>query len=306
MPALYAISLTLVILLATAAMPQIAQAAGRMVIVYPKPETDTDDRTRYPTLLLALALKKSGANYVLQPSKTYMQQGRALALLEHNMGEVNVVWSMTSIDREERLRPIRIPIYKGLIGWRIPFISANRQDLLSNVKSVQDLAKFVAGQGHDWPDTEILRANKLQVMGIGEYNALFRTLAMRRFDYFPRSVAEIWAEADMHASDGVVVDRHIALHYPTAFYFFVNKRNAELARLIRSGLEKAIQDGSFDELFQAHMGPYLKAAQLEKRVVLELNNPLLPPLTPLDRPELWYQPGKTQTGLQQGVPHMTQ
>jgi len=80
----------------------------------------------------------------------------------------------------------------------------------------------------------------------------------------------------------------VLLIYPTADYYFVNKQNTELAENLRQGLELALADGSFGRLFAAHFGPAIRRAQLDKRVLIELTNPLLPPQTPLARKELWF------------------
>jgi hypothetical protein len=216
-----------------------------------------------------------------------MQQGRALAMLASGQG-MDVVWSMTSKDREATLLPIRIPIYKGLIGWRIPLIRASDLGQFRTVRDLGGLRKLSAGQGHDWPDTDILRSNGIPVFGSPRYDSLFRMLVSSRFDYFPRSVVEIWDEARNHAAEGIAVDPYVVIHYPTAFYYFVNRNNPQLAETIRKGLEAAIADGSFDKLFVEHHTRALEKAALEERTVIELNNPLLPPETPLGRRELWF------------------
>ena len=79
------------------------------------------------------------------------------------------------------------------------------------------------------------------------------------------------------------------LHYPTAVYFFVNRSATALAERIRAGLEAAIADGRFDDLFREVNGKAIEQAQLDARVVLLLDNPLLPAETPLHRQELWYK-----------------
>jgi hypothetical protein len=171
----------------------------------------------------------------------------------------------------------------------LPLVRAEEPDLLSGVHSVQELRHFTAGQGHDWPDTEILRGNGLNVVGVPRYDSLFHMLAMKRFDYFPRSIAEIWAEAQQHRAEGIVIDRNLVIRYPTAFYFFVNKHDTALAETIRSGLEHAIADGSFDRLFCQHHARVIEQAQLGRRTLIELDNPILPPQTPLARKELWFR-----------------
>lgn len=281
--------MVLPVVLASLCLLGASDLAHAEVIIYSRPEATNDTRTAYPLKLLRLAFDKAGARHQLRASAIPMQQGRALTELARG-GTVRVVWSMTSIEREAALLPIRIPIYKGLIGWRLPLVRAEEPDLLSGVHGMQELRHFTAGQGHDWPDTEILRGNGLNVVGVPRYDSLFQMLAMKRFDYFPRSISEIWAEAQQHRADGIVIDRNLVIRYPTAFYFFVNKRDTVLAETIRSGLEHAIADGSFDRLFCQHHVRVIEQARLKRRTVIELNNPILPPLTPLARKELWFRP----------------
>lgn len=267
-----------------------AQAAEK--IFYPRPESASDARQDYPVRLLELALSKSGADYTPSPGTLLMPQARALKELEINSGAVQIVWTMTSKEREQQLLPIRIPIYKGLIGWRLALVNKQKAQQFGSVKGINDMKAFEAGQGHDWPDTQILRSNGLRVVGEASYDGLFKQLESGRFDYFPRSMSEIWAEADTHADKALVVDKNIALHYRAAVYYFVNKDNTKLATALQKGLDRAIADGSFDKLFHQYNDSLIKRADLGKRVILELNNPLLPDETPLQRKELWFQPGK--------------
>ena len=195
---------------------------------------------------------------------------------------------MTSKEREAHLLPVRIPIYKGLIGWRIGLVREVDAERFASVRTLADLRALTLGQGHDWPDTEILRGNGLSVYGVDDYESLFRMLRQGRFDYFPRSVLEIWQERDRHAGQGLVVEPHLLLRYPAVAYYFVNRRNTALARVIERGLERALADGSFDQLFLKFYGPSLEAARLDQRTIIDLSNPLLPSDTPLSRDAFWY------------------
>ena len=78
--------------------------------------------------------------------------------------------------------------------------------------------------------------------------------------------------------------------YPTAMYFFVNKSNLPLAKLITDGLEKAIESGKVDALFMRIHQSILDKSNMQKRRFYILNNPLLPKNTPLTRKALWYKP----------------
>jgi hypothetical protein len=62
--------------------------------------------------------RESHGSFTLQAIGTRVLQGRAMDSLAKNE-LVDIVWTMTSHDREARLLPIRIPLLKGLLGYRI-------------------------------------------------------------------------------------------------------------------------------------------------------------------------------------------
>jgi ABC-type amino acid transport substrate-binding protein len=267
-------------------LPPSVQAAD-IVIRYPRPESNPDERSRYPLRLLELALARSDKDYRIEISPLRMQQGRALLQLEKNEG-IDIVSTMTSTEREARLQPIRIPIDKGLIGWRLLLVEKAKQGQMAQLRSLPELKNFSAGQGSDWPDTSIMRANGLPVYGTSNYESLFSMLESGRIDYFPRAVTEIWAEADLH-KQRLAVEPGIVLRYPTALYFFVRKEDVQLAADVSAGLEKMIADGSFDRVFQDYFGDMIRRAELRERHVIELKNPLMPDSLPLARKNLWYR-----------------
>jgi hypothetical protein len=279
---------SLVCLLLLASWPVQAE---KLSVVYSREIPEADSRLEYPVHLLELALKKSGVDHTMRAYPRAMPQGAALGSLTSGKG-INVVWSMTTKDRENHLLPIRIPIDKGLFGYRLAFVRQQNKDVLAGVKGLHDLRAFTAGQGHDWPDTEILQGNGLKVMTSTAFDGLLTMLQAGRFDYFPRSVLEIWDETDQaHKQHLVVEDKHV-LHYPTAVYFFVNKQDIALARAIETGLNRAIADGSFDTLFYERYGDVIRRANLRGRVAIALTNPLLPAATPLSRKALWLDLAK--------------
>ena len=264
-------------------------AAPARTVVYPRAETDVDDRDRYPVQLLKLALHKAHSTYELKPHAVFMLQVRAMREVEQRSG-LDVVWTMTSREREKALLPIRIPIDRGLLGWRLLLVRPALAPTFASVASLEQLKALRGGQGADWPDTTILRAAGLAVDESVRYGDLFQKLAAGRIDYFPRSVQEIRGELDNHRDEGFVIEPTLALHYPAAMYFFVSRQRGDLAADIRKGLDLALKDGSFQALFMKFFGADLRRANLDGRHVFELTNPLLPPETPLADARLWYRP----------------
>ncbi|MBV8665615.1 MAG: hypothetical protein JO269_03945 [Burkholderiaceae bacterium] len=276
-------------LLAVTLAVLLGSAHGAETVYYPQPESKADKRSEYPIKLLELVLQKSGGQYQPGPSPLPMQQGRAFQEIVTNSRWLDIMWTMTSSAREQQALPIRIPIDKGLVGWRLLLVPHEHRDLFLHARSVHDLEKLTAGLGHDWPDVDIMRAAGLPISTSANYELLFRMLADNQVQYFPRSASEIWDELDTHRQYDLVVANHIALHYPAPLYYFVSKNNAKLADAVRIGLEKALTDGSFERLFHQYFDDQLKRADLEHRTILELANPLLSKETPLERKELWFR-----------------
>ncbi|WP_323813952.1 diguanylate cyclase [Cellvibrio sp. NN19] len=248
-----------------------------------------DKRGHYPIELLKLALAKSGQDYYATPSKYNLSQWRTLRHLQLDKG-IDVVWTLSSPEREEELLPIRIPIDRGLLGWRLLLITQDKTQAFAQLDTEAQLKALIAGQGHDWPDFPILRNNGYKVSPSSSYEGLFHMLIRGRIDYFPRSLTEIQPELDMHANMPLAIAPNWVLHYPAPLYFFVRKDNVQLAAAIEQGLEVAIRDGSMRKLFTQHFASAIEQAQLQQRRVLHLQNSLLTPETPLTRSELWFSP----------------
>ncbi len=268
--------------------------AADAIVRYPLQEANPDPRGDYFLNVLKLVLAKTESSHgpvQLQMADIQMPQGRALESL---MGErrLDVVWAVTSVERELALRPIRVPLDMGLFGYRVLLIRASDSARFATMHSLTDLTRLRAGQGHDWPDTVILRNNGLTVETSGNYPNLFTMLAHGRFDYFPRSVAEVGGELRGHKDSGLVLEPRLLLHYPSAVYFFVDHGNTALAERLEAGLNVARADGSFMRLFNQHPGMQeaLNLLRERQRLVLRLRNPLLPESTPLSDRSLWLQP----------------
>jgi len=266
--------------------------ANDPVITYVKPENNNDPRHEYYIKLLTLALEKTHSEFPdsqLKPSKNSMQKGRAIRQLS-SARKIDIVWAVTSKSREQQLLPIRIPLLRGLLGLRLLLIRKEDQHKFS-FSTLDDLQQFTAGQGHDWPDTTILRANNIKVNTATTYDGLFNMLKAGRFDYFPRGVTEAWLELKTKGASTLMVEKRVLLYYPSPVYFFVNLENTTLAKRIEKGLRLSIADGTFEQLFNRyHLNNAMFTNQaLSERTIIMLDNPLLPALTPLADKKLWHQ-----------------
>ncbi len=245
--------------------------------------------TQYLVAVLKLALDHADVEYTLEAVHSpAMPSSRALVFLQN--GRFSIGWAHTNAEREQNLRPIRIPLYRGLVGWRMFFIRERDLAHYGSVKRMNELKLLRAGQGHDWPDTKILEQHGFNVRTGLSRDSLFQLLRYGRIDYFPRGIYEILVEQSVLETQGLVVEENLVLHYPSAYYFFTTKENELLASTVERGLEQAIKNGEFFGLFIKHFGPAIRAANLQNREIFEISNPTLSKQTPLDREELWFHP----------------
>lgn len=239
--------------------------------------------------LLQLALSQVDENYKIVRSPNAVSQSRFFQKLQQNQ-MIDVTWSMTSAEREQDFLAVRIPILKGLGGYRVLFI--REQDRLIFAKGVppEKIKRLIYGQVHDWLDTYILEANNFPVLGLSNYHLLFPALERGRIDAIPRNVLEIAEEyAALQAqARGIIIDANWLFYYPAPTYFFVNKANIKLAQDIEKGLRQLIADGRFEQLFNETYGESLKSLKLEERNIIRLENPFLSPETSQYVKEFWY------------------
>ncbi len=233
----------------------------------------------YFAQLLVLALNASKApDEVIQLrfSPDQLSQARWIAAVAQGKGN-NIIWTMTSSAREEILRPIRIPLMKGLMGYRVLVIRKGDEALFAHIQRQSELLAFSAGQGIHWPDTDILRANHFQILEAMAKENLYKMLAAKRFDFFPRGITEIQLEQNLIRERGFQLAPRILLHYPTDLYFFVNKANADLATRLEKGLSIILKNGEFDKLFFGYERMRAAVELLNNRDnrVIELENPFL-------------------------------
>ena len=167
-----------------------AAAAAPMVLVYPRSESSTDTQYRYDYELLHQALEATVAthgSYELRQSGASMNQARAGDEIAAGSGLVNIFARSTTIEHEQRFLPIRIPIDKGLISYRVFLIRDDMQARFAAVGSLDDLRAYSVGSFPTWADTRILREGGFKVVTGDSYEGLFRMLVAHRFDFFSRS-----------------------------------------------------------------------------------------------------------------------
>ncbi len=255
-----------------------------------------DKRSDYPLALLQAALAASDGHYPLVETASALKQNRALKLLAENQ-YIDVVWSMTSVEREQDLLPMRVPIFMGLEGARVILIHREQQARFNERLADGLLRRMLIGQGHDWVDADILEQNGFSVMRTASYLGLFNLLEQKRIDGFARNVIEIGEEARLMAPRELVIETSWLLYYPTANYFFVSTENVKLATAIEQGLLRLLHSGAMQQMLAEYYADDLARLALAERQLVRLHNRQLPPGTPIANSVLWHP--LVQTWLQQ-------
>ena len=244
-----------------------------------------DERGHYPVALLKLALAKAGGDYRPKAASHDLSQSRTLRHVELGR-ELDITWTLTTPEREARLLAIRIPLDRGLLGWRLLLINPEDSELFASL-SLEQLKNLRCGQEQDWPDYPILRHNGFKITPTTNYQGLFYMLQRGRIAFFPRALTEVLAEIKTQEKIPLAIAPRWVLYYPAPVYYFVNKQRPDLANAIARGLLIAMDDGSMRELFLQHFGESIQHMELDKREIIRLENPLLSAETPLDNPALW-------------------
>lgn len=272
-----------------------AGMAETLRFVYPPPEIRGDQRHTYYWELLAAALEANRGKYggyELTAYDTPMNFSRAVSEVESgDEGRVNIVARATNLELEARMRPVPIPLDKGLLGYRLFLIMPETQERLDQVRTVDDLRRFTIGQATPWSDVKIIQAAGFKLVLANDYEGLFKMLGARRFDLFSRGLNEIHGEwlSQREQVPGMVIERGLVLHYPMPRYFFVprTKKGARMAERIEDGLRRLARSGEFERRYQAYKRAMVADINLAGRRIIHLPNPQLSPLAPIGE-KIWW------------------
>lgn len=222
---------------------------------------------------LELTASEYGDYHFVRSSE--MEQGRAIRALQS--GGMDIAVFAPNLERERTLLPVPIPVDKGLLGWRVCMIMPDRQQNFLKISSLNDWREsgLIIGQLNTWPDTEILRANKLLVEETAIYENLFKMLSKGRFDCFLRSVIEVEDEFKKHPD--FIIESHLLFYYPLPLLYFVTPSNPQLAQRVQIGLTRLIELGEYDRIIEQEVTGVVERLGLEQRRVIELKNDNLTP-----------------------------
>lgn len=170
------------------------------------------------------------------------------------------------------------PMTKNLLGYRVPIIREEDSDKFVNVSSREEIEQLVHGIPKTWSDAVIFRENGYQVVEDGDFDDIFDRLENGLFDYSAYGVNEVLGVFENRASqrNGLTIDQNLLFFYQFPLVFYVNPDLPELANRVEEGMQRIIDSGELDNIFNSYYGDVVETLNLKDRQLFILDNPLIP------------------------------
>jgi hypothetical protein len=272
-------------------------ACAEDVMRWPDGGEGLSPKEQYKFQVAETALKKTVADYgaykIEKIPVEVMSTQRAREVVRLG-SPINVYTALTTKEWEEEVIPIRIPIRRGLISYRLLLIHKDNANMFSQIENLDQLKKIKVGSQLGWATTDILYSEGFNLVRGKKPDGMFYMLDGGRFDYLPRGVYEVFAEQAKYSSKmQLMVEPRLALNIPSPDYLFVSPLEKRLAKRLEAGLEIMIKDGTLKTIFYNAYGDDIKRAGLKDRIVLSVPNIALSAKTPFARKELWFDPSES-------------
>lgn len=242
-----------------------------------KPLLAIDKRVKHKEEVIIRALELTNPEYGPYEFLTVnvdMTPGRALAATKSGkiinlfIAPHNAIWNESTI-------PIKVPIRKGLLSYRLLLVNKHNLHKFKNVQNIEDLKHLTAGLQSDWLITEIFKDLGYKVAISHNFEGLFQMLEMGRFDYFPRTIYEIYDELARRQADlpNVVIEPNLALYTPMETYVYVSKSAPRIAKRMHDGLTELLTSGELKQILDKYYGEDINKASLKGRRIITIENP---------------------------------
>lgn len=268
------------LLLLCCSVISLALSASTLVRVA-SPQSKLEVSNSYYLDLLRLVLQKTAddfgqAHIKLEP----VPESGSLWKLVRNNHRLDVHWLTPTAEIDQQLRVIPATVLYGGLGLRGLMIRSYRAEEFSKVKTLEDLRRFTACQGEQWPDVKVLQHAGLKVHQVQHFDSMLDMLQRGRCDYFPRSVIEGEIELNHQPLNyqGLSFFTAVLLYYPLPVHFYVEATDTSLARRLEQGLRQMHDSGELLNFMQQHSVTrhLFQTGRYSQSVVLQLDNPVLP------------------------------
>ncbi|WP_016956474.1 transporter substrate-binding domain-containing protein [Catenovulum agarivorans] len=252
----------------------------------------SNERKTYAHQLLQAALNTTAVdNHIDSVKQVPVSYGYDARTYLVTKGQADVTYFPAEKQVEKQLIPIRIPIYKGLMGYRFLLINSKTQAKYDAIMDVSQLKGLIKGTGTRWRMTEVYESHNFLNVKAEKNHSLFKMLNAGRIDYTTRGVieaAETLNSIERHFPN-LKIENSILLYTELPIYFFVGTHNPKLAKRIEAGLLQMIESGQFDKIFYAFYKTIPTSLTLKNRKVFHVENPFLSTETKENALNFWQQ-----------------
>lgn len=261
------------------------------VFSYRKPG---DEREQYNLQVYRTALGLTIAEfgeYKLNITNQKMPLSR-LRPMVHEGKIVNAAVAVTNSEWEASAIPIRIPIRRGILNYRMLMTTKDKLPALSKVKTLEQIKQMWGCVGAHWSTWHTMTQLNFNIVTALEEDSVIRMLSKRRCDYIPRGAHEIyWELESLHGNrKNLAVEPNLVLYMPAPIYIFVSPNEPRLAKRFALGLERMVELKILHKMVDKFYSDYIERANLKERTLIHVGNPALTPQTPFDKKELWFSP----------------
>jgi hypothetical protein len=249
-----------------------------------------DLRVLYKMKVLETALDRTTEEFGLYEIKiNEIPTTAKRALREVYLGKtINLFIGVTTREWEQKNLPIRIPIRRGILSYRLLATNKNNLANFSQVNDIEALKKLSVGLRVGWATTDVFKKQNFKHYELESLDGLYHMLNRNAVDYMPRGINEIYDEIAVRQPNDIAIEPHLALYLPAPTYVIVSPHEKRLAKRIEKGLETMISDGSLKALFYQFYADDIKKAKIFNRNVIRIDNPDQPEHIPFNRAELWF------------------
>jgi hypothetical protein len=142
------------------ASPSNSAEQDALTVYHRHSEDDKDRRRNYEIAVIELALEKTlnqYGDYNMHPTPGSMTQSRLINYASQNTFE-NLLFTIgydEQLIQEFDLAYVPFPIFLGVVGFRVCFVSEKAKNVFTNAHSISDLRALMHGHGKGWLDGQI-------------------------------------------------------------------------------------------------------------------------------------------------------
>lgn len=184
-------------------------------------------------------------------------------------GNIDIFIGSINSEREKLVNTIYVPIDRGLKGFRICIVHKDTPKFLS----IRNVSQFVernlsVGLGEFWPDRLVYEQNGFKTITAPSIKELNLKLKNREYDCLNRSVNKLEIVLAEIGDPDFTVEQELVMIYPNADFISVPQSNVKLAERLAYGLELAIKNNSYYEIFDYHYGSALEDNKVYERKLI--------------------------------------